>query len=140
MSSENQAKLIALYGSLRRRQPTYEALGLDRQLRFVGPCILEGVLHDFGEWPGLIEGKGRVAGELFEVVSQEALTQLDDYEACDLAEPDCGLFVRRLLPLAEPTDTHAFAYVYNGDIGEAPIVPGGDWIAYLATRAAGKTG
>lgn len=77
--------LIALYGSLQRGQPPHQTLGVDRLLRYAGPCTLAGALYDFGDWPGLVAGPGTVAAELYEIAADDALARLDAYEACNLA-------------------------------------------------------
>jgi gamma-glutamylcyclotransferase (GGCT)/AIG2-like uncharacterized protein YtfP len=130
--------LLALYGSLRRGQPPHAELGLERLLRYVGPCTLAGILHDFGDWPGLVPGAGTVTAELFEVVSRDALPMLDAYEACDAAMSECGLFVREEVALIAPAGISAFVYLYNCETGGAPVIESGDWVACL--RARGKTG
>ena len=125
---------LALYGSLRRGQPAYRRLGLDRALRFAGPCEISGALHDFGDWPGLVAGDGHVAGELYEVVQRGALAKLDAYEACNPARPAKGLFIRREVTLVSPARMRAMVYVFNRDTGDAPLIESGDWLRHLKER------
>lgn len=134
MPRSGQQTFIALYGSLRRGQRPHVDLGLDRLLRMVGPCTLKGTLHDFGDWPGLVEGEGRVHAELYEVMSPDALHTLDGYEACDPASPERGLFIRRLVPLVEPETVSAFVYFYNRDPATAPVISCGDWVRHHGER------
>lgn len=125
---------LALYGSLRRGQPAYRRLGLDRALRFAGPCVIAGALYDFGDWPGLVEGDGHATGELFEVVQRGVLRRLDAYEACNPARPAKGLFIRREVALVSPARMHAMVYFYNRETDDAPLVENGDWVRHLKQR------
>lgn len=136
MHSRPSHELLALYGSLRRGQPPHVEFGLDRRLRFISPCVLSGLLHDFGEWPGLVAGQGRVVGELFEMVEPDTMQLLDGFEACDADHPEKGLFIRRLVPLVEPAATSASVYFYNRDPSAMPVITGGDWVRHLQARTA----
>ena len=134
MQCHEPGDLLALYGSLRRGEQAYREFALENRLQFVSPCIIAGNLHDFGEWPGLVEGEGRVTGELFRVIELETIGLLDNFEGCNQVNPDEGLFIRRLVPLLEPARKRAFVYFYNQDPACAPVISSGDWIAYIRSK------
>lgn len=122
--------LIVLYGTLRRGQPPYDRLGLESRLRFVGPCMLKGILYDLGSYPGLIMGNNVVTGELFAVPEPKTLEELDAYEGCDHLNPERGLYIRRAVTLLQPSNTTAFVYFYNHDIAGHSIISDGDWVKH----------
>lgn len=62
------AELLAVYGTLMAGQARPGRPDLASALRDVGPCRIPGVLHGVGEYPCLVEGRGEVAGELYEVL------------------------------------------------------------------------
>jgi gamma-glutamylcyclotransferase (GGCT)/AIG2-like uncharacterized protein YtfP len=74
-----------------------------------------------------------VQAELFEVVDREAFQIMDRHERYDPTDVEGSLYVRRAVRLLEPS-VDAWVYVYNREVGDAPQVPGGDWIKYRASR------
>lgn len=116
--------LLALYGTLMKEYPQHEELGLHDSLSYEGECVLEGVLLDLGEYPGLVPGDGRVDAELYRVQDTGVFERLDDYEGYEPGDTD-SLYIRRRMPLRDRGEP-AWVYVYNGD-RETPRVPGGDW-------------
>jgi len=94
----------------------------------VGPCLLEGVLLDLGEYPGLVVGPGIVRGELFSMPEGDlALGILDEYECYDRGDEEHSLYLRRQVPLVDPDET-AWVYLYNGAAHGCPVVASGDWL------------
>lgn len=135
MRTKPSQPYIALYGSLRRGQQPHAKFGLNRHLELVGPCLLQGVLHDFGDWPGLVEGDGQVVAELYAMRRHDILEQLDTFEACDPVNPEKGLFVRRLVRLIEPAGISAYVYYYNHGTDGQPVITSGDWVRHLGGKA-----
>src|SRR5262245_55703141 len=70
--------LLFVYGTLMRGEPAHRLL-LGRTT-FVEEGHTDGLLLDLGQFPGVIEGNGRVAGEVFRLDRPELLETLDDYE------------------------------------------------------------
>lgn len=126
--------LIALYGSLLRGLDSMTELGIGEQLRFVGPCVLEGQLFDLGPYPGLRPGTGLVLGEIYALLDLEALTTLDQFEGYIPDRSAESLYLREQVRLIEPTQTRAWVYVYNGLPEIEQRVASGDWRAHLAAR------
>jgi gamma-glutamylcyclotransferase (GGCT)/AIG2-like uncharacterized protein YtfP len=75
-----------------------------------------------------------VQAELFEVVDREVFRIMDRHERYDPTDVQGSLYVRRAVRLVQP-DVDAWTYVYNREVGDAPEIPGGDWIKYRAARA-----
>jgi gamma-glutamylcyclotransferase (GGCT)/AIG2-like uncharacterized protein YtfP len=126
---------IALYGSLRRGESAYASLHLERLLRYRGPCRLEGLLYDLGDYPGLVPGSGAVHGELFEIAATHALDILDAFEECDPRNPHAGLYRRKAVTLIAPRQ-RAFVYLYNRPVEEAARIESGDWVKWRARETA----
>ncbi|MCL4795102.1 MAG: gamma-glutamylcyclotransferase [Bryobacteraceae bacterium] len=108
------------YGTLRSGGPRHAVLRRARPARVV-EAWAPGRLLDLGEYPGLIEGRGRVAGELFEFDSLEALLPLlDEIE---------GARFRRAQIVVETAagEFTAWAYLWAGPRGAGPVIASGDW-------------
>ena len=101
---------------------------MDDDLERAGSCELEGLLLDCGQYPGLIEGAGTVAGELFWIRSEEVLERLDRYEGYRPDAPGPSLFVRRAVELVSPEET-AWTYWYDGPRKGRPLIESGNWLA-----------
>jgi len=86
---------------------------------------VRGRLLGFRGYPGLIEGAGRVRGEVYRIDDPEVLPLLDREEGYN--------FVRRraVVMLAGGRRARAWLYRYRGPRERASIIPGGD---YRATR------
>lgn len=122
---------LAVYGSLRPPYATMDNLGLADTVEHLGPCEIPGVLLDFGDYPALIHGDGRVAGDLFSV-SPDALAVLDRFESYYPERAGVSMYVRERMRLLKP-DVDAWVYIYQGD-PSVPKVEDGDWVAHLASK------
>ncbi|MGJ3230591.1 MAG: gamma-glutamylcyclotransferase family protein [Oceanicaulis sp.] len=120
--------LIAVYGLLRAGEVGFEQFGLAHAFRDAGPCMLAGELWDLGRYPGLVEGEGRVLGELFEVRDPSVMADLDAYEDYwphDLAR---SRYERRRVDLIEPAGRQAWVYLWRLDLDGAVRIESGDWL------------
>lgn len=126
-----EAELVALYGSLMGEYSAQDELGVRDQLDLVGPCTIQGELYSLGDWPGMVEGDDRVAGELFRVRDNRVFRKLDQFEHFDPAKPDGCKYVRRAVRLIEPTQVDAWTYLYQWPLDGAPIVRHGSWSRYV---------
>lgn len=122
---------IAFYGTLMRGFGAQRALGLEAALRFEGACRIPGALWDLGPYPGLTEGEGEVAGELFRIDSEGVLQALDDFEGEE--------YERRELLLLEPPE-NAWVYVLRQAPQHRPRVASGCWRTHLATAGERRSG
>ncbi len=119
--------LIAVYGLLRAGETGFAQFGLAHAFRDAGPCMLTGELWDLGRYPGLVDGEGRVLGELFEVIDPSVMTRLDAFEDYWPGDPARSRYERRKVQLIEP-DRQAWVYVWLLDLGAARRIESGDWL------------
>jgi gamma-glutamylcyclotransferase (GGCT)/AIG2-like uncharacterized protein YtfP len=94
---------------------------LARGATFLGQASVGGRLLDLGRYPGLIEGAGRVKGELYRLDDPELLPMLDRQEGYN--------FVRSIaiVTLARGRRARAWVYRYRGPRERAVPVPHGDY-------------
>jgi len=119
--------LIAVYGLLRGGEVGFEQFGLAHAFRDAGPCVIKGKLWDLGRYPGFVEGEGRVAGELYEVVDPSVMGELDAWEDYWPGDPARSRYERRKVRLMEP-DREAWVYVWVLGLDGARRIAGGDWL------------
>lgn len=125
---------LFVYGSLKRGGPAHGRLLPGRATAFLGPARARGRLVDLGAYPGLVEGEGVVAGELYAVRAPGLWSELDAFElfdpdAPDPFDPETGEgseFVRIRTRLLRPALT-AFLYRFNGPAQGARTMRGGHW-------------
>ena len=129
MEGKNGSLLpVVFYGTLlqglpaKPGRPPFEELG-----HYVGPCEIRGLLYDWGPYPRLVAGEGRVRGELWQPQHPEALAMLDDWESCDPADTAGSVCVRQIATLIQPA-RRAWVYVYPPSAG-LPLIESGDWSA-----------
>lgn len=111
--------LLFAYGTLMRGECRHGfLLGATS---FVGEAWAEACLLSLGGYPGMVEGPGRVRGELYRILRLELLAVLDREEGYN--------FERRLTTVTGPDGrpAPAWAYWYRGPRGRARVLPQGDW-------------
>ncbi len=104
---------------------------------FAGTGVTRGTLVSLGRYAGLVEGEGRVAGELYRFDDLPAgLDVLDDVEDFNPTDPESSPYVRvaRLVEVDSARTVAAWVYLYNGDVAGAPVVQSGDWRAHVASQ------
>jgi gamma-glutamylcyclotransferase (GGCT)/AIG2-like uncharacterized protein YtfP len=107
---------------------------LARGASLIGEGTVRGHLLDLGRYPGLVEGAGRVHGEVYRLDDAELLALLDREEGYN--------FVRRraVVTLADSRRATVWLYRYRGPRGRATPIPDGNYrrarppAARLATR------
>ena len=88
---------------------------------YLGVATARGALVDLGRYPGLVEGRGRVRGEVYRLHTPELLPTLDREEGYN--------FVRSMatVTLASGRRTRAWIYRYRGPRERAVPIPHGDY-------------
>lgn len=103
------------------------------RLRAVGEGRVQGILYDFGLYPGAILDRASertIFGTIYELPADPALlTQLDEYEDCYPDAPALSQYLRVLHPvaLASGETLDCWIYVYNRSVRSARIVESGRW-------------
>ena len=88
---------------------------------FLGIGSVRGGLLNLRGYPGLIEGEGRVRGELFRLRDAELLRILDREEGYNFERLRTGV------TLADGCRSRAWVYRYRGSSNRAMLIPDGDY-------------
>jgi gamma-glutamylcyclotransferase (GGCT)/AIG2-like uncharacterized protein YtfP len=134
MTFDPQLERISFYGTLMRDQGVQQAIKAATKLRHMGTCSIDGKLYDLGAYPGMVEGKGTVLGELYDVLDASVLIPLDRYEEFDPQNPSGSLFIRRRIRLKDPK-VDSWVYFFNGSVRGKKRIQGGDWIRFIQDRS-----
>lgn len=133
---------LFVYGTLRPgHAPASVAAHVDR-CAMLGDACIAGRLYDLRNYPGAIVdadcGDQRIFGQLLELPDEAALHRLDAYEGYKPSDPQNSLFVRTECDVTrdvDPTRTvRAYVYVYNRDVSDARLIPGGRYHSPSAMR------
>lgn len=126
MNSVRTGDAFAVYGLLRAGESGFAQFGLEEAFAPLGPCTLRGQLYDLGAYPGLVEGKGQVIGEIFEVRDPSVIPRVDAFEDYWPEDPARSRYERRKVRLIEP-DRDAWVYVLVLGVESARLIETGDW-------------
>ena len=127
---------LFVYGTLLRGQPNHHLLE-GRTERIIYGWVEEAELYSLGAFPMMVEGQGRVHGELVCLRSGEGiyavtLALLDRLERVDGTDN----FYRRVeWTVHLPSGEEMLAWVYLGRqelVIDRPQIESGDWTLYLA--------
>ncbi|HEU5328853.1 MAG: gamma-glutamylcyclotransferase family protein [Thermomicrobiales bacterium] len=129
---------LFVYGTLKQGQLNCPLL--DPYARAVEPAWTQGVLYDFGLYPGLVAGAGIVHGELVQLdpaTLTEALALLDRLEGYQPDDLPGSIYRREVVTVetAHGTQVRAYTYFYNHDPAGLPRVADGAWFAPPAATA-----
>ena len=131
-------ELVFFYGTLMAGFDRRQRAGIDDQLSLIGRGSIGAALFDLGLYPAAIPSpESRVWGELYRMTDAPAvLAALDDIEGYRADDPDRSLYIRSeaavLLP--DGSNTRAWVYFYNAPLGQAPRIPGGDYLQHVKAR------
>ncbi|MDQ6837070.1 MAG: gamma-glutamylcyclotransferase [Actinomycetota bacterium] len=128
---------LAVYGSLRRGLALpHQPEDFDQILAERDPCLITGRLVDLGSYPGLVEGPGRVVGELCHLTGDASLSLFDAYEGYDGEHPAGSQYLRVMVRLIDPA-VDAWTYLYNRTWTPQMLISSGDWDHHLARGPTG---
>jgi gamma-glutamylcyclotransferase (GGCT)/AIG2-like uncharacterized protein YtfP len=119
--------LIFVYGGLMRGFDLHHYLA---GATFIAAGWTAGRLVALGRYPGLLDGDGKVIGEIYRLEDVAAsLEALDDLEEFDPADPQQSVYLRivRDVHVDDGATMSAWVYVYNRDASTAPVIKSGDW-------------
>ena len=123
----DKVRHIFVYGSLISAYTMQEELGISDQLRWVQAFCIQGSLYHLGEYPGAVlenEG-GLIQGELYEILEEDCLKILDQYEGFDSLKQRQSLFIRQVI---RDYSVPFYIYVYNQSVKTVPCIEDGDWV------------
>ena len=102
-----------------RGSPLHRVLGA--RAAFLGGGDGRGRLLALGRYPGLIDGAGRVRGEIYQLDDPELLPVLDREEGYNFERR------RAIVTLANGRRARAWVYRYRGPQNRAVPIPDGDY-------------
>lgn len=120
---------LFVYGTLMRGFSRAHALS---RSQYLGNGYIQGELYNIGRFPGVIEGKDHIVGELYET-PDESLNLLDQIEGYDPEfSPNC-LYIRKSCTVYLDTGeiTTATAYFYNRPVVDKEKIVHGDYRAFV---------
>lgn len=139
-------RMLFVYGTLMSTASSSLGRGprarLDKASRVAGPAVAPGYLFDLGAYPGLVlslpnsegSGMGRVFGELRELAEpDDVFIWLDRYEGIRADAQETAEYRRLVLQVARlekggrEISSPAWAYVYEGPLAGARLLPNGIW-------------
>ena len=131
-------EFVFFYGTLMAGFDRRRRLGIDPMLRYVGRGSIEAALYDLGIYPAAVPTTGsRVWGEVFETDAiGDVLAALDQIEGHRPDDPDGSLYLREKVPTVLPggRSVEAWVYFYNAPLGQAPLIPSGDYLEHVRAR------
>ncbi len=145
MKAPADAEFVFFYGTLLPEIAAPEVRRIVEKLERVDSASVAGRLYDLGPYPALASSgaadpssearppDARVRGAVFRLPADpHILRLLDRYEGHDAERPDRSLFVRtkKRAALDRGGEVTAWCYRYNGDLGGAPPIASGDYLAY----------
>ena len=101
---------------------------LGRGATFLGEGAALGRLLDLGRYPGLVDGAGRVRGEIYRLDDSELLPVLDREEGYNFQRR------RAIVTFANGRRARAWIYRYRGSQNRAVPIPDGDYRRARAPR------
>jgi gamma-glutamylcyclotransferase (GGCT)/AIG2-like uncharacterized protein YtfP len=102
-----------------RGYPLHEAIA--GRTTYLESGSVRGMLLDLGQYPGLLEGKGRVMGEVYRIDTPELLPMVDREEGYNFER------YRTLVTVAGGRRVRAWAYRYRGPRERATLIADGDY-------------
>jgi gamma-glutamylcyclotransferase (GGCT)/AIG2-like uncharacterized protein YtfP len=133
------ADYLFVYGTLLPHLAPEAVVNEVRQFKWLGQAVASGRLYNLGAYPGAIldpAADTRIIGQVCQLPDNPSvLAALDAYEGIYYADhlPD-SLFVRTTttVKFSDGREITCWIYVYNRDVGDAPLVTDGDY-AKIAT-------
>jgi gamma-glutamylcyclotransferase (GGCT)/AIG2-like uncharacterized protein YtfP len=118
---------VFVYGTLRRGDDNDITLRHPAPV-FVGEARIAGTMYHLGGYPGVVlGGTGQVVGEVY-AITPALERDLDVLEAVYPQQTD-EYFKREIAVAVGGRSVTCLVYEINaGYIGNAPTVPGGDWV------------
>ena len=110
-------KYVFVYGTLMKNQRNHEYLN---HSIYIGDGVIDGYqMYDLGTYPGIVEGKGTVFGEVYQI-TKETENRLD------YLEDEGNLYLKKLVVvrLNNNQTVIAMVYVYNQTVSGLKMLEG----------------
>lgn len=125
-------ELVFVFGTIRKGQPRHYLL---EGSNFIGYGVIEGfdLYYIYNLFPGVVDGKGKVVGEVYEV-DQDKLYSLDEAEdVVSIKNIDVGLSkrVKVKVKMDNGKEINAWCYVFIQDLENSPKIESGDWVKFI---------
>ncbi|MFP4632618.1 MAG: gamma-glutamylcyclotransferase family protein [Halobacteriota archaeon] len=121
---------LFVYGTLMRGFGMQDGLGMRDRAEDAGTGKVLGELYDVDGTPALVaEGTDRVHGEVYRVVDDSLVEDVDRYEGYYPDSPSDSLYLRVHREVVD-RDLQAWMYVYNADVDDGVRVESGSWREY----------
>lgn len=121
---------VFVYGTLRHEYNGHMSNYLRENARLItNRATTRGEMYMLG-YPGVIDGDDLIHGDVFEVQSDEVLTQLDAYEG----HPNLFERQKRFINMPDGEQVEAWIYVYQGNPNPDRRIESGDYLAHIASR------
>jgi gamma-glutamylcyclotransferase (GGCT)/AIG2-like uncharacterized protein YtfP len=133
-----QGSIVFVYGTLLRGMSRATVM---EKSRFLGLGEIQGDLFDLGTYPGVVDGKGRVVGELYEVDSA-TLDVLDQIEGFNPDEPEFSLYLRASRQATFLNDGRretVSVYLYNHEVASRDPIKHGDYRRFIELHENNET-
>jgi len=129
---------LFVYGTLRRDAQHPMASYLNQQARWIGPACYQGKLYQVADYPAVVASShpaDTVYGEVYQLLTAELWSILDDYEECSPSFPAPTEYQRVLqtVYLANGNAISAWIYLYNRPVSSLKVIASGDFLIKNAT-------
>lgn len=108
---------VFVYGTLMKNHRNH---GYLKESTYIGDGMIEGYqMYDLGRYPGIVEGKGTVLGEVYQVTEETE-------KRLDYLEEEGDLYVKKpeMVRLHNGQTVSAVVYVYNKSISGCEEIEG----------------
>ncbi len=134
---------LFVYGTLMSGLVTPIATYLKENSVFLGEALLEGVLYDIGNYPGLLPKEASnswVRGHVFQLFNAKEMWPIvDRYEGIGPEFPTPMEYIRVEVPILLKEETiNCWVYQYNYSIEKFPIIRSGNYLAHLKESKEGQ--
>ena len=124
---------LFVYGTLRRDAQHPMADYLNQQAQWIGPASYQGKLYKVADYPAVVASSNpadQVYGDIYQLLSADLWSRLDDYEECSPSFPTPTEYQRLLqtVYLNNGEAISAWVYLYNHPISGLKVIESGDFL------------
>lgn len=129
---------LFVYGTLRPNIQHPMADYLKQQADWIGSASYQGKLYKVADYPAMVASNNladKVYGDVYQVLSTNLWSTLDDYEECSPSFPSPTEYQRLLqtVYLANGDEISAWVYLYNHSVINLEVIDSGDFLNHAIT-------